>query len=344
MSTTTTTTQALTLTARQDFDSLELREVPVPALGPNEVLVSNVAVAQNPVDWKQIAYDFALPEVPWTNGSDVAGTIVAVGSAVTKFKAGDRVISYLQRRSARHGAYQTLSVGDEAHTAHLPEKYTFEQGATIPLGFVTAAAGLADGLNVDLATPITSGEPLLVWGGSSSVGAFGIQLAVHAGYRVIATASPANHAYVKSLGASEVFDYRSPDVVEQIRKAAGSNLSRVYDAISEKGSIEASAASITSPGGGTISVVLPVPETVEKALPAGVKTVAAGARRVGESPEVREKVYAALDALLQSGKLVPNPVKVIPGGLNGVKEGLLLGKAGKISGEKLVYRIADSKF
>ncbi|EJD44938.1 GroES-like protein [Auricularia subglabra TFB-10046 SS5] len=337
------TTKALALTARKDIDSLTIIEQPVPDLAANEILIANVAVAQNPVDWKQIVLDFGILELPWTHGCDVAGRVVRVGSAVTKFKAGDRVISYLQRRTARHGGYQTLSIADEAHTTHLPEKYTFEQGATVPAAFVTAAAGLEEGLSVDLATPITSGEPLLVWGGSSSVGAFVIQLAAQAGYRVLATASPANHAYVKSLGAAEVFDYHDSNVVEQIRKAAGPSLSRVYDAISENGSIEASAASITSTGGGTVNIILGISDSVADTLPKNVKIASAGARLVAQSADVREKAYSALNGLLQSGKLIPNTVKIIPGGLNGVKDGLLLAKAGKVSGQKLVYRIAETK-
>ena len=61
-----------------------------------------------------------------------------------------------------------------------------------------------------------NGETLLIWGGSTSVGCNAIQLAVAAGYEVISTASPKNHGYLKSLGASEVYDYRSPTVIEDI--------------------------------------------------------------------------------------------------------------------------------
>ncbi|KZV99414.1 GroES-like protein [Exidia glandulosa HHB12029] len=306
-----------------------------------ELLIENIAIAQNPVDWKQLAWDYWIPDIPWTNGCDVTGTVVKVGSGVTKFKAGDRIVTYLSRRTPRHGSYQTLSIADESLTAHLPERYTYEQGATIPLGFITAACGLINPLGVKLLVDGPSkNESLLVWGGSSSCGAFAIQLAKAAGYTVFSTASPVNHDYVLSLGASAVFDYHDDDVVEKIRNAAGPNLSLVYDAIAENGSIEASAACITSPSGGVIASVLGIPEKDF----GNVKVLQARAFLIGESKEVNDITYEILDAMLQSGKLIPNRVKVLPGGLRAVKEGWELGREHKISGEKFVYRIAETQF
>lgn len=117
------------------------------------------------------------------------------------------------------------------NSVQLPETYTFEEGSTIPLTYTTAGWGLVSVLGVQLPTssdPVPlppRNEPFLVWGGSSSVGAFGtrrseiltpsqlntsllvIQQAAAAGYTVITTASAANHEYVASLGATHVFDY-----------------------------------------------------------------------------------------------------------------------------------------
>lgn len=349
-------TKALTLVTRKDIGSLQIREFPVPELAPHEVLIENVAVAQNMGDWKRIVFD-AVPEVPWTIGSDVAGTVVRVGSAVTKIKAGDRVLAYVARfpGTARHGGYQTLTVAEEGLAAHLPPHYTYEQGATIPQGFVTVACGLIEGLkqSLDINAP-AKGEPLLVWGGSSSCGAYAVQLAKHAGYTVLATASPAHHDYVRSLGALHVFDYHSPDVVSQIHAVAGPGLSLVLDMIGTVETIEDSADSITAPGGGTIASVLIMPspsgelvvapeETTAKLAARGIKLTPAWAWHIDQAP-VRERTFDVLKQFLESGKLIPNRVKVMPGGLNSVPEGLRLAQAGKISGEKLVYRVADTIF
>lgn len=351
-----TTTKALALLVRKDIDSLQIREFPVPDLAPDELLIENVAVAQNPGDWKRIAYDVYIHDIPWVIGSDVAGTVVRVGSKVTKFQPGDRVIAFACRfpGTARHAGYQTLTVVEEGLTARLPETYSYEQGSTVPQAFVTAACGLVDGLKLSLGVDSpTNGESLLVWGGSSSCGAFAIQLAKHAGYTVIATASAANHAYVKSLGATHVFDYHSPNVVAEIRAAAGPKLALVFDAIGIDGAMEAAAECIGVSEGGLIASVLMMPTPSGEVLPVpedtlaafskrGIKVVPAWALRA-DIPSVRQQTYDVLDQLLRTGKLVPNPVKVIPGGLNGVKEGLRLSQANKVSGEKLVYRIAETQ-
>jgi len=223
----------------------------------------------------------------------------------------------------------------------LRESYSFEAGSTIPLAYVTAGAGLVGTLGVELsANAAPHGKPLVVWGGSSSVGAFAVQLAKTSGYTVISTASAKHHEYVKQLGAEHVFDYHDADVVEKIRAAAGPNLSLVYDAIAEGGSVEGSIASITSPSGGIVAVVLPVPREE-----GNVKVIPTGARLAFEKPaEVGKPTYQVLQELLDSGALIPNPVKIVEGGLRGVQHGWELGRDHKVSGEKLVYRIADTVF
>ncbi|KZT38375.1 hypothetical protein SISSUDRAFT_1047043 [Sistotremastrum suecicum HHB10207 ss-3] len=169
-----------------------------------------------------------------------------------------------------------------------------------------------------------------------------IQLAHLFGFNVIATASPANHDYVKSLGAKHVFDHRDPDVVSKIREVAGPNLSKVYDAVSEGGTVEASVKSITSSSEGKVVIILPLPSPDPST--ASVKVIATGTSKATEIPALGEAVYWYLGELLSRGILIPNKFKIIPGGLSGVNEGLSLQRRHKISGEKLVYRIADSKF
>lgn len=121
---------------------------------------------------------------------------------------------------------------------------SFKQAVVLPVAVSTAAAGLYLPKYLGLpylpsSNPKPTGKTLLVWGGASSVGAVTIQFAVASGLRVITTASPANHEFVKAMGASAVFDYRSPSVVEDIvKELEGSDLAGVYDAISEEPSFE----------------------------------------------------------------------------------------------------------
>lgn len=334
------TVKALTITERKSL-KLSILEFPEPELGPDELLIENVVVAQNPADWKQIAFDW-LAEIPFTNGADIAGTIVKVGDHVKGFSIGERVISFVSHKTARHGGYQTHSISTADRTVKLPPQYSFEAGATVPVGFFTAAAVLIVtlGISIPVFPAPPTGVPLLVWGGSSCVGAFAIQLAKLAGYKVLATASPANFDYVSSLGATQVFDYHSEDVVAQIRASTGSNLSLVFDAISSESTLRTSAESITAPHGIVACIVGTPPESH---IP-HVELVRAGFWFAFEQPAVGAQLRTVLQALLDRGELITNPVKVMPGGLNGVEEGLQLSRNNAVSAQKLVYRIADTKF
>lgn len=118
------------------------------------------------------------------------------------------------------GSFQKYSVALAQATTPLPDSIPFESAAVLPLALSTAAAGLykEDGLGLPLPTtnPKSTGKTLLVWGGSSSVGATAIQLARASGLSVIATASKRNSELVKKLGADEVFDYSTPSIVSDL--------------------------------------------------------------------------------------------------------------------------------
>lgn len=148
-----------------------------------------------------------------------------------------------------HSGYQLYPLAYERLTAKIPDSLSFEQAVVLPLAISTAAAGLYLPDYLALPLPVLGDKPkptydadktVLIWGGSSSVGAAAIQLAVASGLRVITTSSEANHAYVRSLGASVVFNYKAESVVENIVnkvKQGKSELVGVYDAISEESSI-----------------------------------------------------------------------------------------------------------
>lgn len=173
-----------------------------------------------------------------------------------------------------NAAFQSYPVVTEQLVSELPDGLTFEQGAVLPLAISTACAGLYRkdylGLPLPQVENVTAtGQTLLVWGGSSSVGATAIQLAVASGLTVISTASSENHDFVKSLGANAVFDYRSDTVVEDIVNALGNaKLAGVYDAISEGASFKAVAA-ILDGLNATVNVacVLPYDQPTERFAP-----------------------------------------------------------------------------
>ena len=210
---------------------LEIKPAPYTPPRQGEIVVSNRAVAINPIDWlTQSMGDIFFPwlKYPFILGSDVAGEAVEVGAGVSRFKVGDRVLGHAvgvdkRRNNPAEGAFQAYTVLLSHMAAPIPDAMPYEKAAVLPLTLSTAACGLFErdqlALHHPSAHPEPTGRTLLVRGGSTSVGSNAIQLAVAAGYEVITTASPKNFGYVRKLGAAEVFDYRSQTVVKDVIKA-----------------------------------------------------------------------------------------------------------------------------
>jgi NADPH:quinone reductase-like Zn-dependent oxidoreductase len=210
---------------------------PAPYTPPtaDEVVVQVGAVAVNPFDAiPGFVYRLILPWLtfPTVIGSDVAGEVVEVGTNVTRLRPGDRVLGHAvgterSRNRAAEGAFQKYTVLMQHMVSPIPDNLPFEEAAVLPLAISTAACGLFQQDQLALQLPTMDApdrkETVLVWGGSTSVGSNAIQLARCAGYRVLATASPHNFDYVRSLGAAAAFDYHSRSAVNEILGALGAS-------------------------------------------------------------------------------------------------------------------------
>ena len=163
-------------------------------------------------------------------GSDVAGEIVEVGEGVEGFQKGQRVIGHafaLLTGDNAEAAFQLYTLVPANVIATIPENMEFEEAVVLPLSVSCAAAALYEknSLALTLLLPRSDSDnekndkSILIWGGSSSVGSSAIQLARASGLGVIATASPKNFEYVKSLGASTVLDHAHPEVVRYLVRA-----------------------------------------------------------------------------------------------------------------------------
>jgi NADPH:quinone reductase-like Zn-dependent oxidoreductase len=213
------------------YAQLGVGPAPYTPPGDNQIVVRNHAVAINPLDWIiQVAGPTAYRWLtyPTVIGSDVAGEVVEVGKKVTRFQVGDRVLGHAvgtdkDSNTAAEGAFQNYTVVLDRMASPIPDTLSYENACVLPLTLSTAACGLFQKDQLALQHPSANakrtGETVLVWGGSTSVGSNAIQLAVAAGYDVVTTASPRNFDYVTSLGASQVFDYNSPTVVQDIIEA-----------------------------------------------------------------------------------------------------------------------------
>lgn len=217
------TMKAMTYSQYGGTEVLALSEHPMPKVSPGSVLIKVKAAGVNPVDWKIMAggldalMDVNFPVIP---GWDVAGVVTAVGFDVPEFKVGDEVYSYGRRDTVQGGTFAEFVMLPASIVAQKPASLSWEQAASLPLTSLTAKRTL-DALDLH------RGETLLIHNGSGGVGRTGIQLAVHAGIRVIATASPANHERLRELGAEPV-EY-GEGLVERVRAIAPEGVDAVAD-------------------------------------------------------------------------------------------------------------------
>jgi NADPH:quinone reductase-like Zn-dependent oxidoreductase len=192
---------------------LEIAELPDPHPGPGQVRVAVRAAGVNPSDWKK-RKGLMDGELPQTMGHEAAGVVDELGEGVADVAVGDRVFGL----SAEGAAQAELAV--LSYYAPIPPSLDFAAAAGLPVAIETATRAL-DQLGVG------SGSTLLINGASGSVGSAAVQLAVVRGARVIGTASPANHEYLRSLGAEPVA--YGEGLVERVRALAPDGVDAALD-------------------------------------------------------------------------------------------------------------------
>lgn len=192
---------------------LTLEEVATPKPGPGEVLVHVLAAGVNPYDTYMRNGTYAVkPPLPYTPGSDAAGTVEALGPSVTRVKPGDRVYT----AKTVTGAYAEYALTLESQVYPLPEKISFAQGAGLWVPYGTAYTALHHHAHA------LAGETLLVHGASGGVGTAAVQFARAQGLTVIGTAGTQRGLdLVKKEGAHHVFDHSKAGYAEDILKATG---------------------------------------------------------------------------------------------------------------------------
>ncbi|KAI8630764.1 zinc-binding oxidoreductase CipB [Xylariaceae sp. FL1651] len=354
---------------------LVVKDAPYTKPGPGELVIRNAAIALNPIDYiKQLKGQLVFPEsqYPLVLGWDMAGEVVETGEGITRFRPGDRVVAIGDSDCKRNpeSGFQLYTVLKEQFTAPIPGSMSFEQASVMPLGVVTASAALFESKHLGLRLPQPGGnqalgqeadkrEIVLIWGGSTSVGCNAIQLAVAAGYEVLTTCSPKNFDLVKSLGASQAFDYRRPGVVADIVAAIGKQ--SVAGAVAIGPQSGCKCMDVLKRCQGSKSVVMvsfPMPENPDagmvstvyhyatgtaglaiKALRTGTKTstVFADPKVEGVGKAVWE---GFLPEALASGRYVAAPTPQVVGhGLEDIQAGLDMLKKG-VSAKKLVISLS----
>lgn len=204
-------------------DVLQIKDVEKPSLADNEILIRVYAVSVGYGDlaarnFKNMSFsDFNMPgpllvlarlDFGWNKpkkqilGSEFSGVVEAVGSDVTRFRAGDPVFGY--RGQSMGANVEFLSVAEDSLVTHKPANVTFEEAASIPYGALTA-------LNLLRKVVIQRGQKVLVNGASGSIGSHAVQLAKHYGAEVTGVCGTPRVEFVRSLGADHVIDYTKED-------------------------------------------------------------------------------------------------------------------------------------
>lgn len=331
-----------------------VQEVPVPTPGEGEILIKVHYAAQNPTDWKSMK---AVPPGRIL-GCDFAGTVA--DSNGSKWRENQRVAGWVFGASDQplRGAYAEYLVIESTLVFPIADAMSYQDAAVVPLAFATAVQAMYQRLQLpEPSKPAKSAFPFLVNGGTSSVGQYAIQLAKLSGLFVIATGSKRNHGLLQALGADAVVDYNDGDWIEQVKKAAHDGLEHAFDCISEKETTAAAARTLSPTKGGHVLTILPrktdelpaelaqkvrVESTIAYTVFGRPIKYGAFDNHGGPTPDDKamwEKYLAMLPEYLGDKKIRPNQPREL-GGLDDVLGGFQLHEEGKVSAEKLVYKLA----
>ncbi|KAI1254777.1 hypothetical protein MGN70_003792 [Eutypa lata] len=330
--------------------------VPVPPLLLGTALVKTAAVALNPYDYKM---GTLCPSPGAIIGIDFAGIVVKImDETLTKLRIGDAVFGTVHGSNpvdGRNGAFAEYVRAPIDLLLRVPEGLAMENAVTLGLGLSTAVCALwAGGLRLDVTPDAPAKEPwpVLVYGASTSIGTIAIQLLRLAGLFPIAICSPRNFELVRDRGAGAVFDYAEPGAAEQVRLCTGGRLRYALDCIADTESVAFCHAAIGRTGGRYACLEV-CPDELRTRRSVKVELVMAlevfgeelalpGAYfrpRGGKARDVAASLFPIFQTLLDSLKIRPHPVAIVPGGFVRIPDSIRLLKSGKVSGKKLVALI-----
>ena len=310
---------------------LVFNDVPTPTIARDEILVKVKSTAVNHLDLVKAsgtARQILPINLPWTPGHEFSGVVEQIGSDVTTYAQGDAVFG-----TCEMGAYAEYLAGKPATVARKPSNLCFDEAASVPVAAQTAWQGIFTHGH------LKKGQTILIHGGAGAVGAYAVRLASHAGATVIATASGDDEAYLNSIGASRVIDYREA----QFEKVLREKVDVVFDLIG--GDTQKRSFLVLKEGGHLVAATQPVSqeETARHRVSGAMMRLAPSADVLGRIARLLEEgtirpdvatVYALQDAA--------QAWKDIAGNLPGVhgKPPSGPGAARRRSHGKIVLRVA----
>lgn len=297
---------------------LTIATVPTGTLAAASVRIKVHSASINPIDYLVVEMYGAYltggspsAEKPYKIGFDAAGVVVEVGAEVTDFKVGDEI--YTRAEIPNFGTVAEYIDVEAKFVAPKPKNVDFDQAASVPLVALTSYQGLFQHADVK------AGQRVLVLGGSSSTGIFGVQFAKAVGAHVIATTSAKNAELVKSLGADQVIDYTTQKWVDVLE---AHSIDVIYDCGMEPASWNKEAQVVLKKNTGRYVSLLQIPEPIES--PIGASQVYMFCKSSGDDLQ-------KIGALIESGKAKTIIDSVVPfeklvDGINRVKSRRAVGK------------------
>jgi NADPH:quinone reductase len=226
------------------IDKLRLGELPDPAPGAGQALVRVHDAGVGLWDVGFLAGSFPGVAVPFVPGQEVAGVVEAVGDGAG-VQPGERVYASLFPTA---GGFADLAVVSADSVAPMPASASFADAAALVITAGTAHEGLIDH------GQLQAGQTVLVIAAAGGVGNAAVQIAAAVGARPLGVASRANHDFVRSLGATEVFDYHDADWVQQVLAAVPGGVDLLFDAAG--GQTRDQAVGAVRDGGRAVSVIV----------------------------------------------------------------------------------------
>jgi NADPH:quinone reductase-like Zn-dependent oxidoreductase len=262
------------------IDVLRVVEVDRPVPGPEQVVVRIKAAGINPGEAavREGAFAKQWPATfPSGQGSDLAGTVEAVGSAVRNVALGDEVIGFSDDRSSQ----AELVIVEADHLVHRPAHVSWEQAGALFVAGTTAYAAVQ-------AVSLKAGDTVVVYGAAGGVGSITVQLARNAGAKVIGLASAANHAWLADHGVIPVA-YGEEDAADRIRAASGNKVDAFIDTF----------------GGGYVELALELgvaPDRIDTIIDFAA-AAKHGVKTAGNTEAANAKVLAELAGRIDAGRL-----------------------------------------
>lgn len=265
-------------------EQLRLTETETPRPGQGEVRITVTAIGVNPIDWKLYSGAFGTDaSLLHGIGAEAAGIVDEVAKDVTEWHSGDAVIATVVPGTA----YADAIIVPASGLLAIPVGMSAEQAAGLPVATGTAAHAVE-------AAGLSSGETVVIHGAAGGVGGLTVQLARRRGARVIATASPANHDYLRSLGADPV---AYGDGLEgRIRALAPDGVDAAIDAVGTDEALDTSVALVTDPQR------IVTMAGMQRAAELGIKAIGGGP---GADPgeDIRRASRPEIIALVAAGEL-----------------------------------------